>query len=842
MATNLTDMRGGYSSVYLRRTFEVADVSTLPPLVLRALYDDGFNLWINGQHVASENVSGANLPFDATANSAIEQLDFVSFDLPTPGDYLVQGTNVIAVQLLNASQAGSSDAFFDAELEADATFNATPGARNSVFAANAPPQARKVSHGELPITSGADASVTVKVTDPEGVARVDLEYQIVEPGDYFGRYSKARPDGSAVLNPRYDDPREWTTIAMRDDGNGSDESAGDEVFTATIPGDVNQHRRLIRYRITVEDTLSASVRIPYADDPQHNFSYFVYEGVPDWTGSARPGREPDVTYDFDQMQPTATYHLLTSESDHEDAMHIPDAPTSSYAGSEYLWPGTLVYDGQVYDNIRYRARGGTWRYSMGKNMWKFDFNRGHGFQARDDYGRPYETTWDKLNFSAIIQQGNYLHRGEQGLFESVGFKLFNLAGVESPYTHFVHFRVVDTEDELGTDQFSGDFQGLYLAIEQPDGRLLDEHGLPDGNLYKIESYRGTSNNQGSTQVADGSDVAEFISGYRNSNPSAEWWSTNLDLDKYYSYRTIVEAIHHYDIAYGKNYFYYHNSETDKFEVHPWDIDLIWANNMYGSGDHDFKSQVAENPAFRVDYQNRVRELMDLLYNPEQTGMLIDEMAAFVYTPDQPSLVDADRAMWDYNPILRSSYTNPDKAGHGRYYESSATDDFAGMIQLMKDYVDSRGAWMERNLLTTERLIPETPTISYVGETGFPTNGLAFEASAFSDPQGSSTLAAMEWRIAEVTDPQSPSFDPTQPRRYEIDATWQSGELDSNGREIVPPFQVLESGRIYRVRANARQRWALEPLVSPGAICRGRSRAVRLVWFASNQRGVLPSGR
>ena len=40
-------------------------------------------------------------------------------------------------------------------------------------------------------------------------------------------------------------------------------------------------------------------------------------------------------------------------------------------------PGTLVFDGKVYDHIHYRARGGVWRYAMVKNMWKFDLNRGH---------------------------------------------------------------------------------------------------------------------------------------------------------------------------------------------------------------------------------------------------------------------------------------------------------------------------------------------------------------------------------------------------------------------------------------------------------------------------------
>ena len=28
----------------------------------------------------------------------------------------------------------------------------------------------------------------------------------------------------------------------------------------------------------------------------------------------------------------------------------------------------------------------------------------------------------------------------------------------------------------------------------------------------------------------------------------QWWRDNLDLPRYYSYRAIVECIHHYDIA------------------------------------------------------------------------------------------------------------------------------------------------------------------------------------------------------------------------------------------------------------------------------------------------------
>ena len=50
-----------------------------------------------------------------------------------------------------------------------------------------------------------------------------------------------------------------------------------------------------------------------------------------------------------------------------------------------------------------------------------------------------------------------------------------------------------------------------------------------------------------------------------------------------------------------------------------------------------------------DYLNRaradrMREIRDLLFNPEQTGLMLDEAAGVVYESGRPSFVDADRAM------------------------------------------------------------------------------------------------------------------------------------------------------------------------------------------------------
>lgn len=669
----------------------------------------------------------------------------------------------------------------------------TPGAQNSVYSSSIPPRMRQVNHGPDQKATNEQVVVTVKVTDPDGIQSVNLKYQVVEPGDYI-----SFTDSRFVTN--------WIQVAMYDDGLNGDSEAGDTTYSVILDGSLQQHRRLIRYKITAQDMLVNSVTVPYADDPQTNFAYFVYGNLPDWTGSARPGVEPDVVYSNSLLASLPICHLITRRQDHLDAQHVPyrwgeadqEVPlVGSYGGEDYPWEGALVYNGMVYDHVHYRARGGVWRYAMGKNMWKFDFNLGHRCRVLDNYGNEYDTECDKLNMGSVIQQGDFLHRGEQGLFESVGFKLLNLTGVEAPNTSFLHFRIIEDGDEGGPDQFSSDFQGLYLTIEQMDGRLLDEHGLPDGNIYKMESWTGTLNNQGPTQPSDTSDLNTFMTNYNGSTPSEQWWRDNLDLQRYYSYRSIVECMHHYDIGNGKNYFYYHNPDNNKWQVHPWDLDLTWADNMYGNGNEPFKSKVAQRAEFSPEYRNRLREVKDLLYNTEQTGMLIGEVARFIYTPGEQSFVDADRARWDYNPLMMSSYVNTNKAGFGRFYKKAATTNFPGMMQIMKNYIVSRGAWVDANILTDESQIPGTPTITYTGDTNYPINALAFECSSFFSP--TNLFAAMKWRIAEVTDTNSPGFDPSSKRKYEITANWESAEITVFTNSVAIPGGNLKVGRNYRVR-------------------------------------------
>ena len=225
----------------------------------------------------------------------------------------------------------------------------------------------------------------------------------------------------------------------------------------------------------------------------------------------QPGVTPVVEYPAEVMRSLPVYHLISKKADVEDCtwLQIPVRRQRLLAGT-----ARSSTTARSTTTSATAARGGVWRYSMGKNMWKFDFNRGHYFQARDDYGNPYDTTWDKLNFSACIQQGNFGQRGEQGMFEALSFRLFNLAGCPASKTNYVHFRIIDEAYEDGTrnaahppltasgTQYDGDFWGLYLTIEQMDGRFLDEHDLPDGNLYKMDrTARPTGSEQPGADAA-----------------------------------------------------------------------------------------------------------------------------------------------------------------------------------------------------------------------------------------------------------------------------------------------------------------------------------------------------
>ena len=110
-------MRNNYSTLYLRRVFNVRDIDRVGDLRLRVLYDDAVVIWINGQEVIRLNTveePGTHTPFDGVASRSLTSGNEEELALEHTG-LLHAGANVIAVHLINRSLT-NSDLRFALEL------------------------------------------------------------------------------------------------------------------------------------------------------------------------------------------------------------------------------------------------------------------------------------------------------------------------------------------------------------------------------------------------------------------------------------------------------------------------------------------------------------------------------------------------------------------------------------------------------------------------------------------------------------------------------------------------------------------------------------------------------
>ena len=809
--------------------------------------------------------SGERLVLRNAAGETVDEVNFKArFPWPvTPQGEPVTDGNGVSMELLNPALDNNLGGHWRPAMVAP-----TPGKTNSVHTelAEAPPAVRQVSHTPQSPVTGDPVVITARVTDGEGVSSVVLRYQHVTPGDYI----------------RLDDEEyqtTWTEIAMRDDGTAPDVMANDSIYSVDLPDSVVMHRHLLRYRIVATDNGGNSIRTPHLDDPQPNFALFTYDGVPAWTGSFEPGAEGDITYSEEVMRSVPAYHIIANNDDIEDQQW-------NQGARNRIFTGTLCYDGEVYDHFKYSTRGQFSTYQVGKNKWDFDFLRGHRFQARDNYGKKYPVEWKEINVLPGTNPwwGDNVSTDGTILNEPLGFRIHQLAGGTASNTSYFQMRIIDGENEAPGNQYDGDLWGLYIAIQDPDNRFLEERGLPDGNIYNAKGGTYGHKNQGATQVDDLSDIRAFegsgAEGFHSTHP-VEWWNERLNYRAYFAFNCCNLAINNSDMRPGSNMMFYHHPDGQWYTL-PWDLDLTFETAPHlGRGDtSDWERiyRVLEHDEVDAAYQSRARELLGLLFNGEQASMLVDELARFVWVdvpaddilavtsvtrsgvtvtveteephgfttgdsviidgatvsqyngtktitalsdtsfsytislfapnstegdivayraPDQLPFVDVDRAMWDHHPEKRKP---------GIYFKNIdgiETEDFGGYVRYLKKFLAPSGYGHELLKSHVEDAVaPEAPEIVSIGDSAFPIDGLRFSVSEFKSGGGifvPQEFAALQWRIAEVTDVTHPDYDPSVPRKYEVEPDWESEELPY-AAEFVFPADIARVDRTYRVRA------------------------------------------
>lgn len=307
--------------------------------------------------------------------------------------------------------------------------------------------------------------------------------------------------------------------------------------------------------------------------------------------------------------------------------------------------------------------------------------------------------------------------------------------------------------------------------------------------------------QGSESVTDRSDLSAFMAGIDGGFETLQWWEENLNWDVYFAWNIVNHLVNNSDIRPNENVNYYRDQVSGQWYVIPWDLDLTFEDAPHHgtpvTNRENIRSLLSQHPQAALAYENRLREITDLLLTSGDAALVIDELArVLTLGGGDQSIVDANQAMWDYHPR---------KVKKGIWYQNFdpqllASETFDGLVDYMQDFVNPGGYGYDLvQSQGSDADIPDTPSITYVGTPRFPVDQLLFEASAFSDPQGAQTFAAMEWRVAEVSSSQTIGYEPGTPYLYEINSLWESGEQTTYASQLSPPAELFDPGSSYRVR-------------------------------------------
>jgi hypothetical protein len=112
--TTLADMRDGYTTVFARAAFDIADPAAFEGLELLADFDDGFAAYLNGRQIARVLMAGTDVPAHTAVASGAHKSQTPCSWRASP-DALRAGRNVLAIVAANQT-SGSSTFVIDAAL------------------------------------------------------------------------------------------------------------------------------------------------------------------------------------------------------------------------------------------------------------------------------------------------------------------------------------------------------------------------------------------------------------------------------------------------------------------------------------------------------------------------------------------------------------------------------------------------------------------------------------------------------------------------------------------------------------------------------------------------------
>ena len=221
----------------------------------------------------------------------------------------------------------------------------SPGAPNSQYVTNAGPALYNVTHTPSLPAARQPVVVTVQAHDPEGIARLTLNY-------------------------RLDPATSYTQVAMNDSGTNGDAIAGDGIYSATIPGQAAN--QVVAFYVAATDNLGAATRFPSLRP-----------------GNSEPVRECVVMFgDGNPGGSFGVYHLWITQTNVTRWANLADL---SNEGNDC----TFVNDTRVIYNLEGRFAGSPYHQDFDTPVgalchYKWEFNDDDKFLGATDFNKIHQ--------------------------------------------------------------------------------------------------------------------------------------------------------------------------------------------------------------------------------------------------------------------------------------------------------------------------------------------------------------------------------------------------------------------------------------------------------------------
>lgn len=184
--------------------------------------------------------------------------------------------------------------------------------------------------------------------------------------------------------------------------------------------------------------------------------------------------------------------------------------------------------------------------------------------------RGYKLLFHKDRSLNEMKAVNLIFEGSEWslLAEALSYDLYRRAGNPAPAAEFVRLWV------------DGRMVGYHLAVERVNKSFLRRNGIArNGHLYKMQwTGRGiVGQHEKRTRTHEGHEGLLALNGKLEGASGDGLWQVirdHFNINEVATYFAVNTVLSHWD-GFFNNYFPYHNTESGKWTMYPWDQDKTW---------------------------------------------------------------------------------------------------------------------------------------------------------------------------------------------------------------------------------------------------------------------------